>query len=67
RYSIIGLPCRTLLRVFGNRVEVLVDGAVVEQAEVADPLDYVEAFQQRYRSAPDAGLPVFHGGLVGYF
>jgi anthranilate synthase component 1 len=67
RYSIIGLPCRTLLRVFGNRVEVLVDGAVVEQAEVADPLQYVEAFQQRYRSAPDAGLPVFHGGLVGYF
>ncbi|MEZ5554649.1 anthranilate synthase component I [Haliea sp.] len=67
RYSIIGLPCRTLLRVFGNRVEVLVDGAVVEQAEVADPLQYVEDFQQRYRSAPDAGLPVFHGGLVGYF
>ncbi|MBM69389.1 MAG: anthranilate synthase component I [Haliea sp.] len=67
RYSIIGLPCRTLLRVFGNRVEVLVDGAVVEQAEVDDPLQYVEDFQQRYRSAPDAGLPVFHGGLVGYF
>ena len=67
RYSIIGLPCRTLLRVFGNQVEVLVDGVVAEQTEVADPLAYVEAFQQRYRSAPDAGLPVFHGGLVGYF
>ncbi|MDP4917339.1 MAG: anthranilate synthase component I, partial [Haliea sp.] len=53
RYSIIGLPCRTLLRVFGSQVEVLVDGEVVEQAEVADPLAFVEAFQARYHSAPD--------------
>lgn len=67
RYSIIGLPCRTLLRVFGSKVEVLLDGEVVEQAEVADPLAFVEAFQARYHSAPDQNLPVFHGGLVGYF
>ncbi|QIB65986.1 anthranilate synthase component I [Kineobactrum salinum] len=67
RYSIIGLPCRTLLRVCGYRVEVLIDGAVVEQQAVADPLAFVESFQQRYRTAPQPGLPVFHGGLVGYF
>ena len=30
RYSIIGLPCRTLLKVFGYRVEVWVDGILSE-------------------------------------
>ncbi len=67
RYSIIGLPCRTLLRVRGFVVEILRDGEVVESAEVTDPLASVEAFQQRYRIPEVEGLPLFHGGLVGYF
>ncbi|HSM75238.1 MAG TPA: anthranilate synthase component I, partial [Desulfobacterales bacterium] len=67
RYSIIGLPCTTVLKVFGHRAEVWVDGRLAESAEVADPLAFVEEFQQRYRTAPRADLPVFHGGLVGYF
>jgi anthranilate synthase component I len=67
RYSIIGLPCRTLLKVFGQRVEVWVDGQLSESGDVADPLAFAEAFHQRYRTAPRADLPVFHGGLVGYF
>ncbi|MDH5172045.1 MAG: anthranilate synthase component I [Gammaproteobacteria bacterium] len=67
RYSIIGLPCRTVLKVFGHRAEVWVDGSLAESTEVADPLAFAEAFQHRYRTAPREGLPVFHGGLVGYF
>jgi len=67
RYSIIGLPCRTLLKVFGHRAEVWVDGQLTESEEVADPLAFTEAFQHRYRTAPRDDLPVFHGGLVGYF
>ena len=67
RYSIIGLPCRTLLKVFDHRAEVWVDGELTESEEVADPLAYAEAFQHRYRTAPSDDLPVFHGGLVGYF
>ncbi len=67
RYSIIGLPCRTLLKVFGHRAEVWVDGQQVECEEVTDPLQFAEQFQQRYRTAPQQNLPVFHGGLVGYF
>jgi anthranilate synthase component 1 len=67
RYSIIGLPCRTLLKVFGYRAEVWVDGERVESEEVEDPLAFAETFQQRYRAAPRDDLPVFHGGLVGYF
>ena len=67
RYSIIGLPCRTLLKVFGYRAEVWVDGELHESAEVEDPLAFAEEFQHRYRTAPRDDLPVFHGGLVGYF
>lgn len=67
RYSIIGLPCRTLIKVFGQRVETWVDGDCCASEEVADPLAFLEAFQQSYRAAPRADLPVFHGGIVGYF
>ena len=67
RYSIIGLPCSTLLKVFGHMAEVYVDGVLAESEEVADPLAFAEAFQGRYNTAPRDDLPVFHGGLVGYF
>jgi anthranilate synthase component 1 len=67
RYSIIGLPCRTLIKVFGHRVETWVDGVCSKREEVADPLAFLEAFQQSYRAAPRSDLPVFHGGIVGYF
>ena len=67
RYSIIGLPCETLLRVSGYLVEILESGEVIEREEVEDPLAYIEAFQARYRLPEVEGLPVFHGGLVGYF
>jgi anthranilate synthase component 1 len=67
RYSIIGLPCRTLLKVYRNAVTVEVDGQVVEQTEVADPLAFIETFKARYRVPELAQLPRFSGGLVGYF
>ncbi|CDZ95623.1 anthranilate synthase component I [Pseudomonas saudiphocaensis] len=67
RYSIIGLPCRTVLRVQDHHICVTTDGVETESAQVEDPLAFVEAFQQRYRVAPVDGLPRFNGGLVGYF
>ena len=67
RYSIIGLPARTVLTVMGHHVNVTTDGKVVEHTTTADPLAFVEAFQARYRVPEVAGLPRFSGGLVGYF
>ena len=67
RYSIIGLPSRTVLRVSGQEVEVLQDGRIVETATVDDPLAWIEDFQGRYRSPELPGMPRFTGGLVGYF
>jgi anthranilate synthase component 1 len=67
RYSIIGLPARTLLRVRGDEVTVEKDGAPVERETVTDPLGYVQRFKARYTVPEIAGLPRFTGGLVGYF
>lgn len=67
RYSIIGLPARTVLRVTGHEVSIERDGKVVEQAHAEDPLAFVEEFKGRYRVPEIAGLPRFNGGLVGYF
>ena len=66
RYSFIGLPARTLLRATGFRTEVVTDGAVVESLE-GNPLDFIKAYQARFKVALRPGLPRFCGGLAGYF
>jgi anthranilate synthase component 1 len=67
RYSIIGLPCRTVLKVQREQVSIFDDGELVESHDVEDPLEFVERFQERYRVPELEGLPRFNGGLVGYF
>ena len=70
RYSFIGLPARTLVRSSGfgaqARTEVVTDGVVVESSQ-ANPLDFIAAYQQRFKVAVKAGMPRFCGGLAGYF
>jgi anthranilate synthase component 1 len=70
RYSFIGLPARTLLRASGfgaaAKTEVVRDGAVVE-TNLGNPLDFIAAYQQRFKVALRPGLPRFCGGLAGYF
>ncbi len=80
RYSIIGLPCRTVLRVHDHQVRVTHDGVEIEACDAEDPrseersvgkecrsLAFVEAFKARYNVPTISGLPRFNGGLVGYF
>ncbi len=70
RYSFIGLPARTLLRASGfgaaAKTEVVRDGQVVETNQ-GNPLDFIAAYQQRFKVALRPGLPRFCGGLAGYF
>jgi anthranilate synthase component 1 len=70
RYSFIGLPARTQLRATGSAsgsvTEVVTDGAVVE-THAGNPLDFIEAYQSRFKVALRPGLPRFCGGLAGYF
>ena len=70
RYSFIGLPAHTIVKAcgFGDkaRVEVLVDGQVKETHQ-GNPLEFIAAYQQRFKVAMVAGMPRFCGGLAGYF
>ena len=70
RYSFIGLPARTLLRSMGFgaqvRTEVVTDGVVVETSTL-NPLDFIGAYQKRFKVALRPGMPRFCGGLAGYF
>ena len=70
RYSFIGLPARTLLRATGfgteAKTEVVCDGAVIETSH-GNPLDFIAAYQKRFKVALRPGLPRFCGGLAGYF
>jgi anthranilate synthase component I len=67
RYSIIGLPAKTRIVAYGRNVEVLQGEVVVESANDVNPLDFVQAYQARFKTPPYKGLPRFTGGLAGYF
>lgn len=67
RYSVIGLPARTVLRVSGTQITVTRDGVIAETHTVADPLAWIETFANQYQVQVVEGLPRFTGGLVGYF
>ncbi len=66
RYSFIGLPAKTLLRATGWATEIVTEGQVIERHE-GNPLDFIEAYQARFKVALRPGLPRFCGGLAGYF
>ena len=67
RYSMVGLPAKKILKVFGHEILLEEDGLEIDRFECSDPLAYVEQFQQQYRYPPIEGLPIYTGGLVGYF
>ena len=70
RYSVMGVPARQLVRASGfgaqTLTEVVTDGVVVETSR-DNPLDFIAAYQQRFKVALQPGLPRFCGGLAGYF
>ncbi len=67
RYSIIGLPCETIVRITGHDIEVKHCGEVIETTTSDDPLSWIETFKQQYKVPDLDDLPRFNGGLVGYF
>ena len=67
RYSIIGLPARRIVRIFGERIQVWRGDALVEETLATDPLAWIKQFAARYKTPDEPGLPRFSGGLVGYF
>tara|TARA_B110000046_G_scaffold186044_1_gene231807 strand:- start:22139 stop:23641 length:1503 start_codon:yes stop_codon:yes gene_type:complete len=67
RYSLIGLQTSTVLKVYGNRLEIVRDGKPMVNRTTSDPLAEVERFRQLFSMPDTPDLPRFTGGLVGYF
>ncbi|MFK7857050.1 MAG: anthranilate synthase component I [Granulosicoccus sp.] len=67
RYSIIGLPSRTIIRVRARQVTIEQDGIESEPEDVAEPLNWIEKYQEQFKVPNVEGLPRITGGLVGYF
>lgn len=67
RYSIIGLPCKTVIKISGHSLRLYENGRLLEEQTVDDPLAWVSEYQSRFRVYEDGSLPRFTGGLVGYF
>ena len=68
RYSFIGVAPRAQYILRGNEVEV-VEGSrrhIIVLNPGADPTHFLHSELRRYQSVPQAGLPRFIGGLVGY-
>ncbi|MEK7991564.1 MAG: anthranilate synthase component I [Thiotrichaceae bacterium] len=68
RYSIIGLPAKTVVKIYGHEIHIVEHGETIETIQTTDPLEWIKSFQQRYQ-VPEEYIetPPFTGGLVGYF
>jgi len=67
RYSIIGLPCQRRYELRGRKLTIFEDGVAVREELVEDPLDRISKLQNEFQAPRLPELPVFTGGLVGYF
>ena len=66
RYSLIGLPSSTVIKVYKNEIQIYEDGQVVEEVTSQDPLKFLEEYQENINVKLNDELPAFTGGLVGY-
>ncbi len=67
RYSIIGLPCQTVIKIFANDIHIEESGQRVKSLQHENPLVWIEEYRQNFKVPDIAELPRFNGGLVGYF
>lgn len=66
RYSIIGLPARTVIEIRDEEVRVITgDQSEVHRSD--DPLGWIDEYQKQFTVPDVPGLPIVTGGLVGYF
>ena len=67
RYSIIGLPCPTVIRVTGDSLLIEQEGEEIYRQETDDPLAAIQSIHRQFNVPQLDTLPRFNGGLVGYF
>ncbi|MDP1563012.1 MAG: anthranilate synthase component I [Pirellulaceae bacterium] len=66
RYSFLGVDPHTVIRVFGNRIQVESNGESVT-LESAQPMEYLRQQVTKHTVAPRPDLPPLTGGAIGYF
>ena len=66
RYSLIGLPSTTVIKVHKNDIKIFKDNKVVKKVSSPDPLKFLQEYQSKIEVKPNNELPSFTGGLVGY-
>ena len=66
RFSLLGSRPRLTISARDNVVTLTENGETRSYEADRDPLAEVEKLMAAYRSVPDANLPGFHGGMVGY-
>ena len=67
RYSIIGLPCKKIIKISGHEISQYDEDELIDKQTVDDPLQWIDDFQSQFKVYDDEKLPRFTGGLVGYF
>ena len=66
RYSLIGLPCSKVIKVYNKQIQIFKYGKIEEEIIVSDPLEFLENYHEETKVKFDDELPMFTGGLVGY-
>ena len=68
RYSIIGLGCREIMKVYGHEVLYEKQGKIVQRKVVENPLKELEHWMKQFKvmEIEDDNMPRFCGGFVGY-
>jgi anthranilate synthase component 1 len=67
RYSIIGLPCERRYTFHGQSMTITDSGQLISTETVQDPMARIAELQSNFRVPELTELPLFSGGLVGYF
>src|SRR5918996_867133 len=68
RYSFIGIKPKAQYIIRGNEIEIVASESsrVVKFDENVDPTYFLQEEMSRFKFIPQAGVPRFIGGLVGY-
>ena len=67
RYSLIGLEAAKIISIKKNIIEIQSNGETVDSFNSDDPLGYIDELQRSFELKQNEDLPIFNGGLVGYF
>ena len=67
RFSVVGLPSTEVIRVSAGHITVERSGEIEDCGTHVDPLRFVEDWLAQFRYPPMEDLPIYSGGLVGYF